>query len=111
MIAALAGAPVLAQALLAAATALAALLLVRPSIVKRLRTGPELMIGHGKLVGQQGVALSRISHHHPGLIKLAGEEWTAQPYDESVVIEAGQQVDVLEIRGATAVVHPVPELG
>ena len=110
MLAALIGLPVAIQVIAASVTALAALALVRPAMAKRLHGGPELALGHGKLVGKQGVCTERISIHDPGRIKLAGEIWTAQPYDESVVIEPGQTVDVLEIRGATAIVHPLPEL-
>ncbi|CAM3237940.1 NfeD family protein [Nocardioides dubius] len=110
MVAALLGAPLWAQAIAAAVTALAALLLVRPSVLSRLRSGPELTLGHDKLVGAQAVALTRISGHESGLIRLGGEEWTARAYDETTVIEAGQRVDVLQIHGATALVHPIPEL-
>ncbi len=110
MLVALLGGPFWLQVILAAVTALAALGLLRPSIRKRLHSGPELTIGHDRLVGRQGTVLSQISGLQPGLIKLAGEEWTAQPLDETIVIEAGAVVDVLEIRGATAIVHPVPQI-
>jgi membrane protein implicated in regulation of membrane protease activity len=46
----------------------------------------------------------------PGRIRLAGEIWSAQPYDETLSIEAGETVEVFEIRGATAFVHPLPRL-
>lgn len=110
MVAALLGAPFVLQVVVAAATAVAALAVVRPTAVRRLRSGPDLRLGHGKLVGQQGVVLERVTHNEPGRIKLAGEVWSAQPFDDDVVIEVGETVDVLEIRGATAVVHPVPRL-
>ena len=102
--------PVAVQVIAASGAALAALALVRPAMAKRLHGGPELALGHGKLVGKQGICTERISIHDPGRIKLAGEIWTAEPYDDTVVIEPGQTVDVLEIRGATAIVHPLPEL-
>lgn len=110
MVAALLGAPLWAQAILAAVTALAALILVRPSMLSRLRSGPELTLGHDKLVGTQAVALSRITGSEAGLIRLGGEEWTARAYDDTTVIEPGQRVDVLQIHGATALVHPIPEI-
>jgi membrane protein implicated in regulation of membrane protease activity len=110
MLTAVIGLPVAIQVIAASVTALAALALVRPAMAKRLHGGPELALGHGKLVGKQGVCIERITTHEHGRIKLAGEIWTAEPYDESVVIEVGQTVDVLEIRGATAIVHPIPEL-
>ena len=110
MIAALLGAPVVLQVVLASAAALAALAVVRPSVVRRMQTGPDLALGHGKLVGQQGLVTERITAINPGRIKLAGEIWSAQPYDETLVIEPGETVDILQIKGATALVHPVPRL-
>ena len=44
------------------------------------------------------------------LRRLSGQEWSAQPYDETLTIEPGETIEVLEIRGATAYVHPVPRL-
>ncbi|WP_067429911.1 NfeD family protein [Nocardioides jensenii] len=110
VIAALLGAPLVLQVLLFAIASVAALALVRPSALKRLHSGPELSLGHGKLVGHQGVVLARITEQESGRIKLAGEEWTARPYDETIVIEPGETVEVLQIKGATAYVHPVPRL-
>jgi membrane protein implicated in regulation of membrane protease activity len=110
MVAATAGAPVALQVVLASVAAIAALALVRPTIAKRLQGGPDLSLGHGKLVGKQAVVTERITAMEPGRIKLAGEFWTAEPYDETVVIEPGRMVDVLQIRGATAIVHPLPEI-
>jgi membrane protein implicated in regulation of membrane protease activity len=39
-----------------------------------------------------------------GCVRIDGEVWTARAYDEDEVIEAGKRVQVLEIRGATALV-------
>jgi membrane protein implicated in regulation of membrane protease activity len=95
---------------LASVAALAALLVVRPNVVRRMQTGPDLALGHGKLVGQQGLVTERITSMAPGRIKLAGEIWSAQPYDETLIIEPGETVDIMQIKGATALVHPVPRL-
>ena len=111
MVAALVDAPVVAQILAAGVASLAALALARPSMVRRLHSGPELEIGHGKLVGKQGVVTEEISGLAAGRIKLAGEHWTAAPYDDTTTIPVGETVEVLAIRGATAVVHPVARLG
>ena len=37
-------------------------------------------------------------------MRLDGEVWTARAYDEDDVIEPGARVQVVEIRGATALV-------
>jgi membrane protein implicated in regulation of membrane protease activity len=105
------GAPVAAQIIVAAAVSIAMLWLVRPSLVSRLHQGPELRLGTSKLIGQRGLVTQQITGLTVGQIRLAGETWTAAPYDEHLTIEPGSTVEVLEIRGATAYVHPVPELG
>ena len=110
MVLAIVGAPFAVQALVAAGVSIACLALVRPSLVKRLHSGPDLQLGHGKLVGAQGVVTERITGLQAGRIKLAGEFWTAAPYDDTVAIEPGETVEVLDIKGATAYVHPVPRL-
>ena len=103
-------APVALQLLAAAGTSIAMLAVVRPSLAKRFHGGPELQLGHGKLVGQQGLVTEPITALAPGRVRLAGEIWSAQPYDETLSIAAGETVEVFEIRGATAYVHPVPGL-
>jgi membrane protein implicated in regulation of membrane protease activity len=108
--AALVGLDVWLQVLAAAAASIAMLAFVRPSFVKRLHSGPDLQHGFTGLVGKEGVAIAEVTAEG-GQIKLAGEIWTARPYDEYAVIPVGAKVQVFEIRGATAYVHEVPELG
>ncbi|WP_435743695.1 NfeD family protein [Nocardioides sp. SYSU DS0663] len=110
MVAGLLAAPVVVQVLVAAAASIAMLTLVRPSMVKRLHGGPELRLGHQELVGRQAEVLQELSGLTTGRIMLAGEEWSAKPYDETLTIAPGETVEVLQIRGATAYVHPVPRL-
>jgi len=110
MVAALLDAPFAVAAIAAAAASVASLAIVRPPLVKRLHSGPELSLGHGKLVGQQGIVTERITGLESGRVKLSGEIWSAKPYDETIAIEPGATVEVLEIRGATAYVHPVPSI-
>lgn len=109
-VAALIGLPVAVQILGAVAASVAMLSIVRPSVVKRLHSGPNLVLGHDKLVGKQAVVISEVSADG-GQVRIAGEIWSARPYDDDAVIEPGAKVDVFEIRGATAVVHKIPELG
>lgn len=99
-------APVVLQVLVAAAGSLAALTVLRPPLVKRLHGGPELSLGHGKLVGTHGLVTEQVTATQTGRVRLAGEIWSAAPYDEHLVLEPGETVEVLEIRGATAYVHP-----
>ncbi len=109
-ISALAGASVVAQVLIASVVSVAMLVVVRPLAKRRLNSGPDLVLGHAKLVGHQGIVTEAVSSLVPGQIRVDGETWTAEPYDEHLRIAVGDAVEVLEIRGATAVVHPVARL-
>jgi membrane protein implicated in regulation of membrane protease activity len=110
MVVAVIGAPFAAQVIVAAGVSVAMLAVVRPALAKRLHGGPELSLGHGKLVGQRGVVTEEITGLQTGRIKIGGEIWSAAPYDENVTIAPGDTVEVLQIKGATAYVHPVPSL-
>ena len=107
---ALLGLPVALQMVAAIVTSVGMLALVRPKIVKRLHSGPELRLGTAALVGKQALVVDEVSADG-GQVKIGGDLWTARPYDETEVIEPGARVDVLEIRGATAFVHRIPTLG
>lgn len=109
MTAALIGLPVAVQVLASVAAGVGMLALARPSMIKRLHSGPELTLGHNALVGKQALVVDKVTQHG-GQVRIGGELWTARPYDESLVIEPGATVDVFEIRGATAYVHEVPKL-
>ena len=110
MVAAIIGLPVFVQILAALAASIAMLAFVRPAFVKRLHSGPELSLGHGKLVGTRALVTQEITGLAPGRIKVAGEIWSALPYDEHLTIEPGATVEIFEIKGATAYVHPVGTL-
>ncbi len=110
MAAALLGLPEAVQVLGALAASVAMLSLVRPTFVKRLHGGPELSLGHGKLVGTRALVTQEITGMASGRIKAGGETWSALPYDENMVITAGEAVEILQIKGATAYVHPVATL-
>lgn len=93
------------------AFAIAALLtlgVVRPIVRRHARRPPLLRTGVAALVGREAVALTEVTKEG-GRIQLAGEEWTARPYDSSIVIPEGATVDVLEIEGATALVYPTDQ--
>ena len=111
MVVALFGVPVGVQIVLALATAVGLLALVRPGVVHRLHSGPTLRTGAEALIGQRGFVLEPMSHVEPGRVKIGGEVWSAKPYDEDDRIEAGATVDVVSIKGATAYVLRTHQLG
>jgi membrane protein implicated in regulation of membrane protease activity len=78
---------------------------VRPIARAHLRTPPQLRTGTAALVGRRAIVLERIANDEGvGCVRIDGEVWTARAYDEDTVIEAGTPVQVIEIRGATALV-------
>jgi membrane protein implicated in regulation of membrane protease activity len=111
MVVALFGVPAAAQIVLALATALGLLALLRPNMVRRLHAGPTLRIGPDALIGERAIVLETLSHHAPGRVKIGGDVWTAKPYDEDDQIETGATVDVVSIKGATAYVLRTHQLG
>ena len=49
-------------------------------------------------------------HRHDGRVKLGGETWSASPSDPEP-LEPGEEVRVVRIDGATAIVARVPTIG
>ena len=103
--------PVILQVILALISAVGLLGAIRPSVVRRLHSGPDLKIGADALIGRHATVLRELAHGVPGRVKIGGEEWTAEPYDEDDRIEAGALVDVVQIKGATAYVLRAHRLG
>jgi membrane protein implicated in regulation of membrane protease activity len=78
---------------------------VRPIAKSHLRTPPQLRTGTAALVGKPALVLERIANDEAvGCVRIDHEVWTARAYEEDQVIEAGTHVQVVEIRGATALV-------
>ena len=88
-------------------TSLLLLLVVRPIARSHRRTPAPLRTGTAALVGRRAVVLERIANQEAvGCVKLDnGEVWTARSYEEDQVFDIGERVEVVEIRGATALVH------
>jgi membrane protein implicated in regulation of membrane protease activity len=86
-------------------TAIAGLGFVRPIAIKHVKQPPQLRTGVAALVGRSAVVTQEVSEHS-GRVRIDGEEWSSRPYDESLVIPVGTKVDVMQIKGATALVYP-----
>lgn len=83
------------------------LVLVRPTLRRRLSAGTGLPEPAKALEGKHAVVLDRVDHQR-GQVKLDGEVWTARPLNEDDVYQPGDQVTVMRIDGATAVVWRNP---
>ena len=79
---------------------------VRPIAIKHIKQPPALRTGTAALVGRSAIVLEEVTEHN-GRVRIDGEEWSSRPYlDESLVIPVGTKVDVMQIKGATALVYP-----
>ena len=79
---------------------------LRPVARRHRRLPPAIRTGAAALVGHRAMVLERIANDEGvGCVKIDnGEVWTARSYDEDEVINVGERVEVVEIRGATALV-------
>ena len=102
-VAAVLGAAVWLQLAVFAAGSFASLALLRPLARAHLRMPPALRTGAAALEGARATVLRRVDGEG-GLVRIGGEEWSARPYAEGEVFEAGVQVEVAKIDGATALV-------
>jgi membrane protein implicated in regulation of membrane protease activity len=81
------------------------LLTLRPLARRHRQLPPRIRTGAAALVGRDAVVLERIANQEGvGCVRIDGEVWTARSYEEDDVIPAGERVQVVEIRGATALV-------
>ncbi len=78
---------------------------LRPVARRHRRLPPSIRTGAAALVGKPAIVIERIANGEGvGCVKIDGEVWTARSYDEDEIIDAGERVEVVEIRGATALV-------
>lgn len=79
---------------------------LRPVARRHRRLPPAIRTGAAALVGRRAMVLERIANDEGiGCVKIdGGEVWTARSYDEDEVINVGERVEVVEIKGATALV-------
>ncbi|MEE1737515.1 NfeD family protein [Streptomyces sp. BE147] len=97
------GGGIVAQVLVFVVVSVALIAVVRP-IAARHRAGQaQYATGIDALKGRQAVVLERVDAGG-GRIKLGGEIWSARTLDSDQSFEPGQQVDVVDIDGATAIV-------
>jgi membrane protein implicated in regulation of membrane protease activity len=78
---------------------------LRPVARRHRRLPPAIRTGASALIGKRAIVIERIANDEGvGCVKIDGEVWTARSFDEDEIIDAGERVEVVEIRGATALV-------
>jgi membrane protein implicated in regulation of membrane protease activity len=92
------GGDVVLQVVVFAVVSFALIAVVRPVAARHRATGVEA------LKGKQAIVLERVDSSGGGRIKLGGEIWSARALDIGQAYEVGQEVDVVDIEGATAIV-------
>jgi membrane protein implicated in regulation of membrane protease activity len=97
------GGGVVLQVVVFAVISVALIAVVRPIAARHRSQRPQLATGVDALKGKQAVVLERVDGSG-GRIKLAGEVWSARALDAGQTYEVGQEVDVVDIEGATAII-------
>lgn len=97
------GGGAVAQVAVFAVVSTALIAVVRPIANRHRAQRPQLATGVDALKGKQAVVLERVDGSG-GRIKLAGEVWSARALDAGHAYEVGQEVDVVDIEGATAII-------
>jgi membrane protein implicated in regulation of membrane protease activity len=81
------------------------LALLRPIARSHRRMPPQIRTGTAALIGKQAIVLERIENDEGvGCVKIDGEVWTARSLHDDQVIDRGTRVEVVDIKGATALV-------
>jgi membrane protein implicated in regulation of membrane protease activity len=79
------------------------LAILRPIARRHVRLPALSRTGTDALVGAKAIVTRRVDAHG-GRVRIGGEEWSARCYVDGQVVEEGQTVDVIQIKGATALV-------
>jgi membrane protein implicated in regulation of membrane protease activity len=99
------GLPVPLQLLVFAIAAVAGIVLIRPIAVRHMLRPRMEQFGVDALTGRTACVVDEVTDR-TGSVRNGGEDWTARPLDQDVVIPVGETVHVIRIDGATAVVYP-----
>jgi membrane protein implicated in regulation of membrane protease activity len=106
---AVAGVPAVAQIIAFGLLSLGGLALTRPALLRVAGSNtPAVPTGVDAMRGRIGVVTKPIGELEPGLVKVGGETWTARSYFEHEPIASGARVEVVEIKGVTALVIAAP---
>ena len=103
MIVSVLGGGLVASGIAFLAVSTAAFLGLRPIARRHMKLPAQLRTGTAALVGKTGTVIETIDRDS-GCVRIDGEVWSARAYLEGEVYEPGARVQVVEIRGATALV-------
>lgn len=93
------------QVVIALATAVGTLFLLRPTLLAKVRSSKGYRSSLDNIIGAQGSATAVITGNR-GEVKVDGQVWEARSFDPSITIEDGEQIEVFGIDGVTLSVYP-----
>ena len=103
LVAALHG-PLWAQILAFGLGSFAAVGVLRPIARAHLAMPRAIRTGAAALEGARAIVLQRVDGRG-GRVKIGGEEWSARSYAPDEAFDVGDEVEVAQIEGATALVY------
>ncbi|MDX9800155.1 MAG: NfeD family protein [Spirochaetia bacterium] len=104
----LAGLPLLFQILLSLLSSITLIVFARPIAVKYLKIG-RTKTNSESLIGETGIVVKKIEEFKTGLVKVKGQEWSAESA-EGAAIDQGETVVIKEIRGVRLLVNKKGEI-
>jgi membrane protein implicated in regulation of membrane protease activity len=103
-VAAAVGGPTWLQIVIFGAGSFAAVGFLRPIARAHLSMPHAIRTGAAALEGARAIVLQRVDDRG-GRVKIGGEEWSARSYVPDEAFDVGQEVEVAQIQGATALVY------
>lgn len=94
------------QVVVAIVVAVLTLLVLRPTLLDKVRNAPGYRSSLESLVGSSGVATAEITGS-VGEAKVGGQVWDARAFDPDMVVAPGDSVEVYGLDGITLIVYPV----
>ena len=102
------GLPAVIQVLAFAGISAGGMALTRPALKRLAGTTPRLRTGVDAMRGRRGVVTTAIGELDSGQVRIGSETWTARNYFDGEAIAAGTRVEVVQVKGVTALVIPAP---
>ena len=94
------------QILVAIVVAVLTLLVLRPTLLEKVRNAPGYRSSLDSVIGSSGVATAAITGS-AGEVKVQGQIWDARAFDPAMPVGEGDDVEVYGIDGITLIVYPV----
>ena len=102
------GLPAVVQVLAFAAVSAGGMAATRPALKRLAGTTPRLRTGVDAMRGRRGVVTAAIGELDAGQVRIGAETWTARNYFDGEAIATGTRVEVVQVKGVTALVIPAP---